>query len=535
MNGQKGRDIDELNQLILDVLQNWQKMAAWALLANINRDAYRAISLNGSPVLDDYQWIFEAQTPQQRDFRLGALISYPGITKSFIPNHREVKYPSKSPRHTYINDGLGFRKVADVSDGFTDRIDAGLSVPQTLLEIFNRRSRPASKKYLSPYHGAPSDSFGRDGINGLKTNLGFLLLHQRQNYPRTPEEWRDFNERATTLENISRNTQIDLVKLLDFWEKTPADKRPQNEEWSHVGDFVKEIQNTILLPVICAEVSKYTSLNENDRNHAISSIRKEERIKQKFLELLTIPQLFRGSNDWHDRLQTVKAELQSTAVQSGLSWPALFEAQTWSNGVSITPLTNKAALQYEGTDMDHCVGSYASSCISRGSHIFHLEYTDKDGILHKSTLQLCETNNQDRHKSDPKNSNKKSVMLGQNQGIRNKNLHPILKETGNQIRDAINNGDIKIDWDRIATGQEKAQEAFNMNRWVNEIGFDPANRDACETAYRVMSRFCYGRICKMDRNTFISESGLPELIHSIVQETFGTQVNQTPKQRCALP
>jgi len=95
---------------------------------------------------------------------------------------------------------------------------------------------------------------------------------------------------------------------------------------------------------------------------------------------------------WHKQLG------RETAKDNSQSWPASgFKTMQFEEGVEgrqshriwfVEELLTTKALQTEGREMHHCVGSYSSSCISGRCSIFSLRCTDKDGTRRVATIEV---------------------------------------------------------------------------------------------------------------------------------------------------
>ena len=102
--------------------------------------------------------------------------------------------------------------------------------------------------------------------------------------------------------------------------------------------------------------------------------------------------------------------------------------------------------------MRHCVGGYASQCLSGQSHTFSVR-TSKGVRL--STLQLLQRD--------------RCVSLGQNYAAGNKPAPALAAEAGWWINGQIDSGAIEIDWKHLL--QQQSLVKANMGI-IKFLGFD---------------------------------------------------------------
>lgn len=107
-------------------------------------------------------------------------------------------------------------------------------------------------------------------------------------------------------------------------------------------------------------------------------------ISMKLYEGMTPSDQIKASSYWHSPHVDVQRRFNSAVMNSGggyKEWEPLFEGEYWEakNGVRFYPLVSAEALRNEGQAMSHCVGSYASSCMTNNYHIMSL--VDKAGKM----------------------------------------------------------------------------------------------------------------------------------------------------------
>lgn len=92
------------------------------------------------------------------------------------------------------------------------------------------------------------------------------------------------------------------------------------------------------------------------------------------------PSLLRRSEDWHRRV-AINQRLERK--DKALKWDSLLP-ETVIDGVVCTPLTDSLALAEEGSEMSHCISSYAGHCQQGTYRVFALK--EPDGT--RSTLGI---------------------------------------------------------------------------------------------------------------------------------------------------
>ena len=405
-----------------------------------------------------------------------------------------------------------FNKIKDIGlTELSDQIDEGESVPQALKNLFSvEHNTFIPKKYLSPYHGLNDTVFDEGAVQTLADNFNTLVLLDYSEYPKEKKDWKQFNDFSTHLWRVSQSSELPFKKLVDRYRTDLPDEADEKQSWRDIGDFVKKISGSILIPLIAEKLSAAAHILEPMARTEKMAHRPD--IQQQFLSLLTIPQIIRGSRDWHARLATVDSQIKSLSVLEDSSWADLIAPLTTDEGVAIHALTTKKDLEKEGEDMEHCVGGYASSCILGSSHILHLSYQG-----HHSTLQLEETK-QDGHIT---------VNQVQHQTVLNEPPAPALIEAAKWLIEGINSNTIEINWERIHKERSAAQEAYNKNKLKNLVGFDPLDEEQRVKAYDIMSRFCYGKMSNISRDEFIEESGLAKIIRNEIDKETTTENNNT--------
>lgn len=145
--------------------------------------------------------------------------------------------------------------------------------------------------------------------------------------------------------------------------------------WRHqpldLGSLVRRIPTAIPLdrqPLISSD-------NETRSIHdMIQSAERHLAQPQAFFNTLGLSALKSLSEDWHREVIRVAAETHCDA-----SWPSGFEPFRFERGgLRLVELTTATQLAGEGTALGHCVGNYASACLSGRSRI--LSVRGEDGL-----------------------------------------------------------------------------------------------------------------------------------------------------------
>tara|TARA_R110002126_G_scaffold3263_2_gene18600 strand:- start:23963 stop:26110 length:2148 start_codon:yes stop_codon:yes gene_type:complete len=495
---------DNLSALIQDVEATWLKSAKYSFLAIANRKALRAILLNSAPSLHDYQWLTRDIDARAQDKRLGAFMSYPGMMPLFTRKTTEQTY---SRGHAKDIEASVRRKQ---KEDLAKHIDDGLSVAASLKNTFTNASdtKDTPPKYLGVYHGANDTVFGNSALKLLTKNIDNLSHFKREHYPKTAREWSAFDDDCSRLNRAAQQTGIHIKRLVDHYET--ASNGTQN--WGDIGDFIQKMTKTLIFP-LAIHIEQEMQNSEGGAHISAAQAMGSKKVSNAFLELFTIPQLIRGSKEWHERTQTVNAALKSISVDSDLSWPELIPETVAPNGVKIAALTSKPELEDEGTAMAHCVGGYASNCILQGAHILHLSISDSDGTPHNATLQLSEVNQGGRT----------TLSITQNRAESNRPPESRLLKASEWLVSAINEHKIEVDWPKIREGRNKAAQKYEENKIINQIGFDPHNIEHCETAYETMKRFLPKRMQGCSYQDYAIKSGLAEQIRQSFEQQIAAR------------
>jgi len=501
----------DIDHFIQNTEKAWLKTAQYSILARLNRDALHAAMLNTQPSYRDYQWMLAGNSAREIDYRIGAFKSYPGLTPLFSLKHvSEWDYNALRRRDGMDNDKYNAPKKLNAL------IDQGISVPAALKNVFAEEAGSIPKKYLAPYHGVNDRHIENDDLNILSQKLNFLPYFERHEYPMHSKAWQDFKNACEDLESAHKYSRLPYSTLRQYIRKNPN----KNVAWRDIQDFVRKVRNTIILPSIVQ-----TMLSEGDAGDVLNTAYKlsqNENIITQFMSGFSVPQLVRGSEQWHERLDTVNARLKSIAIASDLSWPALCPEQKTARKVHIIPLTTKIELEEEGERMSHCVGGYASNCILTGSHIFHLSYTDQSGEAHSSTLQLTEYNEDKKMK----------VKSAQHKKYKNKTPHGELIKAANWLVSSINSEKITVDWPVLKSKRQSIADAYNENRLINDIGFDPRKRDFCEDAFAIMGEFLPDKIRNMTYDVFLAHAphiaGIKPALDSLYKEEKASYKEEAP-------
>lgn len=510
---------EEIKNDIQRVEEIWMTMAENLLLASIDRDAYRAINKNRHPDLHDYNWLTQNTDTKSRDFRLGAFVTYPGLMRLFTETPAIGESVNRQKRRSHDYQGSVANRNRDRA-ALTRYIDEGKSVPAALKEVFaEEASAGIPKKYLAPYHGVNDEAFDHHGRQILTKTIDVLPAFKREDYPSTPQAWQIFNQSVDNLRGIMRDSSLNAQNLISHYGKNIPSAPDKKQTWRDIRDFSQKLNTTLLLPIMSQRIEAIGNIEEPSR--LVRALSNNTRIKDKLNGLFTIPQIIRGSKEWHERIQTVNTQLKSIAVQSDIAWPALVDEMKAPNGVTFTPLTTKMELEDEGSYMSHCVGGYSYNCISGRSHILHLTHETAEGEKHESTLQLVEETGA---------NGKITLSINQNRGFSNKPPHGENKKAADWLVTNINSGKIEIDWAAIDKGRKATAEKYEQNALINQIGFDPNDPENCEKAYEIMGRFLPTKYQAWSYQDFLEQSGFCALIAEETDKHLEKlQTKQTPQ------
>lgn len=106
----------------------------------------------------------------------------------------------------------------------------------------------------------------------------------------------------------------------------------------------------------------------------------------RYLSSIPLSEIVRTSAAWHVRILVEAADLVVLrGVEEIAEWPLVLAQAFLTSDCVITELHNESALVHEGQLMQHCVGTYASSCLRGSSVIFSV--TDLRNRP-RSTLEL---------------------------------------------------------------------------------------------------------------------------------------------------
>tara|TARA_B100000073_G_scaffold229387_1_gene191399 strand:- start:3822 stop:5885 length:2064 start_codon:yes stop_codon:yes gene_type:complete len=459
--------------------------------------AVHSALLNGAHAdINHYNWLVKGYANNAYNDRINAFRAYPALSLIF----------ARSTHNSRFSDSE-LQKAEDLID------NQGYSMPQTIQAIYGSGVN-LPKKLLSPLHGVRYTVFGDNGRRFFTKNLiDALPLIPQKDFPQTPEEWERLTLRAERLKNVRNSSRIPLDKLYKQYGFDVPRNTAQGEDWYNVSDFVRDLYKKMLAPIVTEVAAE--SAHCDDPSNATLALMDDPQLQHKFLSMLTTSQITKGSKDWHDRLQTVRAQFNSISIPSDQTWPALVEPLTAPNGVYIEALTSKAALEKESELMDHCVHGYSSNCVLRNSHILHFSYQDagKGPTLH-GTLEL----------KDEERGKQRIVVKQQFQAYHNHTPAPVLQEAAKWFIEQINADKLPVDWHKLEVARRQAQEEYNKNQIANRLGFDVYNPEAREEAYSIVQRFCYGAMSKLDREDFIKRADLKPAIEQKLKERGLTHV-----------
>jgi len=190
------------------------------------------------------------------------------------------------------------------------------------------------------------------------------------------------------------------------------------------------------------------------------------------LDKLSNEEILQFCTHWHSPFhQGISQKLRN---YEGAKWAPLFgeeeiavpdhvTSETQEGGWKIATLTNSKQLKSEGKELQHCVGSYTTDCLSGKSHIISVRNPNGEA---QSTIEFI-TNNQ-------------QVQLNRHYGPRNSEPSTISRNIADWIVQSYQNGDLKVNHHNLGTIKEPSSPI------VSYLGVNPF----CPKEYdRIVSTF----------------------------------------------
>lgn len=239
---------------------------------------------------------------------------------------------------------------------------------------------------------------------------------------------------------------------------------------SDIDDMKSDIRKRLIQPMCLVAMEKQgVKVSDGD---VLSSVM--DRVGQQLYAGMSPSDQIKASTYWHSPHVDVQQRFNSAVLNAGggyREWEPLFEGEYWEakNGVRFYPLVNAEALSNEGRVMKHCVGSYASSCMTRNYHIMSL--TDKEG-KRLSTLTV-----QDYFEGD-----KRQIRHSQNRSVSNAAPSQKAKDATEEFIETVNKGKKIIpDWQAI----DAVRAEYKTNQIANQAGYDIRDIEQCQAVLDV--------------------------------------------------
>lgn len=210
-----------------------------------------------------------------------------------------------------------------------------------------------------------------------------------------------------------------------------------------------------------------------------------------------------ASSYWHS--PRIRFSQRFNALSQGdLKWHSMLAGPVaLENGVVAHPLESSAALREEVDAMQHCVWSYAHSCLEDGYHIFSLR--DKDG-KRLSTLNLVDKTLADgsRHVSDI-----------QNKAWDNRTPSADALKAAQLLVERINDKKIDLQWDMV----DQARASYKAQKINLSIGYDVHNPAIRQSVYELYGPCLPRRVHRLSQGLFdqyAQATQLPVLVEALI-------------------
>lgn len=192
-----------------------------------------------------------------------------------------------------------------------------------------------------------------------------------------------------------------------------------------------------------------------------------------FLKPNTVFGLMKESESWHDRTSELNRILEYGHVQGSSKWDSfLNEVFDAKNGLQIVCLHDVLSLIDEGNKMRHCVGTYATKCISQGSAI--LSIRDKEGNS-LSTVEIAPKYIKKKSDSDDPKTYAIDMEIVQHRGTYNSQPSVESTEAMAELVEKIHNKELEINWSALDVRTPEKNLKKEMYLISSMIGYAPNN------------------------------------------------------------
>jgi hypothetical protein len=246
-------------------------------------------------------------------------------------------HPVLIPFEILLSNAEGFHK----EDDLTSHIDKGESFFQCLA-IKNRTSPSIIKKFgrLSPYVIGSALSFLKYGFDRYQFHRSLNAFELGSKRPLSRKGWKTCLMAMQSTELSERN-----LAGMPAWE---------SDEWNHLIPALRNLN----------DVGRY----------------KDILVQGSLRKALSF------SREWHERRDEVQTALLATGKYKAYSWPTMLKESVYheATGLTFSEVITDIALAYEGQEMGHCVGGYATRCFNAQSRIISV----KNGPSSVATLEF---------------------------------------------------------------------------------------------------------------------------------------------------
>ena len=312
--------------------------------------------------------------------------------------------------------------------------------------------------------GSDHDLFYRSlsDVIGENTRLQYLSFEPVLIAPSNQnlEELKKASRGSPMLEEILLRERVGYPASRGSWHSDPRDASPDyapkislqgSQLGSLAGDAIKDYSTILLVRMIRKVIAENPSATM--RNLDIDYLEEAARAQTQEILLrgMSSDEIEKFSEIWHSPFR--QAQSQKLRDYGNESWQRLLGEKTFPVPVDVAKeagwelvcLENAQELKDEGSALNHCVGGYASKCISGGSNIFSLRKNGKP----LSTIEIV--------------TNRGKASIKQHYGYGNSRPEKSQSEIASWFVESINDRAFKI----AEVDAEKRNKSL-----ISRIGFD---------------------------------------------------------------